>query len=91
MTEEELNNYGMRVHRDWHEEHAARVDYIRKRARKSYLKAKAKKAARLKSLNLQASDISADVLAAIELDCRRYREARIAAALRRIGEAKLIG
>ena len=68
-----------------------RIADIRKRARESYLRTKARKEAELKSLNLQITDIPADVLAAIELDCRLYRETRIAAALRRIGEAKLIG
>ena len=62
-----------------------------KRARESYLRTRARKEAEIKSLNLKIADIPADVLAAIELDCRQYREARIAAALRRIGEAKLIG
>jgi hypothetical protein len=91
MTDEELNNYGMRVHSEWHADYVARIADKRKRAHEAYLKAKARKAERLKSINLQVSDIPADVLTAIEADCRRYRETRIAAALRRIGEAKLIG
>jgi len=57
--------------------------------RELYLKRKAKKEEQIKALALQASDLPTDLLAAIELDSQRYREMRIGAALRKLGESKL--
>jgi hypothetical protein len=85
----ERDQYGMRiVQRDAEGRDVWMMDRDR-RKRESYLRTKARKEAEIKALNLKIADIPADVLAAIELDCRRYREVRIAAALRRIGEVKL--
>ena len=71
------------------EKHTAWIAANRAYKRELYLAAKARKDAELKALNLQIADIPADVLAAIELDCRRYRQARITAALRKMAEARL--
>ena len=71
------------------EKHAAWVAAGRAYKRELYLAAKARKDADIKSLDLHVGDIPTDVLAAIELDCRRYRQARITAALRKVAEARL--
>ena len=86
---EEWDRSDYALYREQQEERKKRGEEQRVYNRDLYLKRKAKKEEQVKALNLQVSDIPVDVLAAIELDSRRYREMRIAAALRRIGEAKL--
>ena len=85
----ERDQYGMRiVQRDAEGRDVWMMDYDR-RKRESYLRTKARKEAEIKSLDLHVGDIPAEILSAIEADCRRYRQARIKAALRKIGEVKL--
>ena len=82
-----------RVYRHRHHSEFASLEefwtYDRAYNRELYLRRKAKKEEQIKALALQVADLPADVLAAIELDSRRYREMRIGAALRKMGEAKL--
>ena len=63
--------------------------YDRAYKRELYLAAKARKDAQIEAMGLSIADIPAEILSAIEADCRRYRQARIKAALRKIGEVKL--
>ena len=85
----ERDQYGMRiVQRDAEGRDVWMMDRDR-RKRESYLRTKARREAAIKSLDLHVGDIPADILAAIELDCRRYRQARITAALRKVAETRL--